>query len=70
MITKQKIKHLEKSVGNLRWQKIFVCTKKNYDKEIYRYGWKTYFNLDDIKKDIDFHRNDMLVTIIGIVDDD
>lgn len=69
MITKQKIKHLEKSVGNLRWEKIFVCTKKNYNQEIYRYDRKTYYNRDSIIKDIDFHKNDILVTIIWMVDD-
>ncbi|MEI6596689.1 MAG: hypothetical protein WCL13_00550 [bacterium] len=71
MITKQKIKHLEKSVGNLRGQQIFVCTKKYHDKEIYKYNGKTYFNLDNIKKDINFNPNDILVIVgCGIADDD
>ena len=70
MITKQKIKHLEKSVENLRGERIHVCIKKSYDEDIYSYGRKTYYNLDSIKKDIDFHPGDILVVITGMGIDD
>lgn len=66
MITKQKIKHLEKSVENLRGEKIHVCLKKSADEEIYSYGIKTYYNLDSIKKDLNLHPNDFLVVITGM----
>lgn len=66
MITKEKIKHLEKSVENLRGERIHVCLKKSIDEEIYSYGIKTYYNLGSVKKDIDFHQGDILVVIIGM----
>jgi len=69
-ITKQKIKHLEKSVENLRGEKIHVCLKQSIDEEIYSYGRKTYYNLDSIQKDLDLHPNDILVVITGMVIDD
>jgi hypothetical protein len=70
MITKQKIKHLEKSVENLSGKKIHACLKKSIDEEIYSYGGKAYYTLDSIKKNINFHSGDILVVIIGMGIDD
>ena len=70
MITKQKIKYLEKSVDSLRGERIHVCLKKSIDEEIYSYSGKTYYNLDSIKKDIYFHPSDILVIIVGMGIDD
>lgn len=62
MITKQKIKHLEKSVENLRGEKIHYVVKK-VDEELYNYKNKIYFSLDNVEKDINFHLGDILVII-------
>lgn len=70
MITKQKIKHLEKSVENLRGEKIHVCLKKSADQEIYSYAGKIYNNQDSVKKDMNFHSKDILVVITGMGIDD
>lgn len=70
MITKQKIKHLEKSVENLRGEKIYVCLKKSADQEAYSCGGKTYYSLDSIRKAMNLHPKDILVVITGMGIDD
>ncbi len=62
MITKQKIKRLEASIERLRGEKIHYVMKK-VDEELYNYENKIYYNLDNVKKSINFRPNDILVVI-------
>ena len=62
MITRQKIKHLEESLSNLRGDKIFYCMKK-YNEEVYSYNRKIYYNLQNVEKDINFRTGDFLVVL-------
>jgi hypothetical protein len=70
MITKQKIKRLEKSVEYLRGEKIYVCLKKYADQEVYSCGSKAHYSQDSIKKYFNFRPGDILVVIIGMGIDD
>lgn len=65
MISKQKIKRLEKSADNLRGQKIHICFKKSENEEIYSSGGKLYYSEDSIKKDMGFQKGDILVAIMS-----
>ncbi len=63
MITKQKIKNLEKAISNLRGNRLFYVMKR-YDEEIYYYKGKIYNNLVYVERDIDFQLGDVLIVVI------
>jgi hypothetical protein len=64
MITKQKIKSLEKALSNFRGQKTFTILKK-FDEEVY-YGaaGEICYNLDIAVRNMDFREGDILVVVV------
>ena len=66
MITKQKIKALERALKAQRGEKIYTCIKK-FSKEEYFYINKTYSNIEDLEKFLNLNEDDILVNIISYV---